>query len=138
METRTEGSAQADFVSHVRAQAARYARGRSCTYLRGVGRELVEEVVTYEELDRDARAIAAWLATRPERDRPVLLLHADAIDFLPVFLGCLYAGVIAVPAPLPHDARSMQRTVGMFDDADIGLVLTTAEALASLMAWGAD
>ena len=74
--------------------------------------------MTYEDLDRDARAIAAWLATRPERDRPVLL-HADAIDFLPVFLGCLYAGVVAVPAPLPHDAKSMQRTVRMFDDADI-------------------
>ncbi len=125
MATRTEGPAHADFVSHVRAQAARYARTRSYTYLRGVGRELVEEVVTYEELDRHARAIAAWLATRAERDRPVLLLHADAIDFLPAFLGCLYAGVIAVPAPLPHDAKSMQRTVGMFDDADIGLVLTT-------------
>jgi acyl-CoA synthetase (AMP-forming)/AMP-acid ligase II len=138
METRTEGPGPADFVSHVRAQAARYARTRSYTYLRGVGRELVEEVVTYEELDREARAIAAWLATRPERDRPVLLLHADAIDFLPVFLGCLYAGVVAVPAPLPHDAKSMQRTVGMFDDADIGLVLTTEAFLATLTTWAAD
>ena len=138
MATRTEGPAHADFVSHVRAQAARYARARSYTYLRGVGRELVEEVVTYEELDRHARAIAAWLATRAERDRPVLLLHADAIDFLPAFLGCLYAGVIAVPAPLPHDAKSMQRTVGMFDDADIGLVLTTQASLATLTAWAAD
>lgn len=138
MGTRTEGSGQADFVSHVRAQAARYARTRSFTYLRGVGRELVEEVVTYEQLDRDARAIAAWLATRPERDRPVLLLHADAIDFLPVFLGCLYAGVVAVPAPLPHDAKSMARTVGMFDDADIGLVLTTEAFLATLTTWAAD
>jgi acyl-CoA synthetase (AMP-forming)/AMP-acid ligase II len=138
MATRTEGSGQADFVSHVRAQAARYARTRSYTYLRGVGRELVEEVVTYEELDREARVIAAWLATRPERDRPVLLLHADAIDFLPVFLGCLYAGVVAVPAPLPHDAKSMQRTVGMFDDADIGLVLTTEAFLAPLTTWAAD
>jgi acyl-CoA synthetase (AMP-forming)/AMP-acid ligase II len=138
MATRTEGPEQADFVSHVRAQAARYARTRSFTYLRGVGRELVEEVVTYEQLDRDARAIAAWLATRLERDRPVLLLHADAIDFLPAFLGCLYAGVVAVPAPLPHDAKSMQRTVGMFDDADIGLVLTTESSLATLTAWAAD
>jgi acyl-CoA synthetase (AMP-forming)/AMP-acid ligase II len=138
MASRTDGPEQADFVSHVRAQAARYARTRSCTYLRGVGRELVEEVVTYEQLDRDARAIAAWLATRPERDRPVLLLHADGIDFLPAFLGCLYAGVIAVPAPLPHDAKSMQRTVGMFDDADIGLVLTTEGSLASLTAWAGD
>ncbi|MDP1848689.1 MAG: fatty acyl-AMP ligase [Solirubrobacteraceae bacterium] len=138
MAIRTEGTAPADFVSHVRAQAAHHARTRSYTYLRGVGRELVEEVVTYEDLDRGARAIAAWLATRPERDRPVLLLHADAIDFLPAFLGCLYAGVVAVPAPLPHDARSMQRTVGMFEDADIGLVLTTQASLGPLTTWAAD
>ncbi len=138
MGNRTEGTAHADFVSHVRARAARYARTRSYTYLRGVGRELVAEVVTYEQLDRDARAIAAWLATRPERDRPVLLLHADGIDFLPAFLGCLYAGVVAVPAPLPHDAKSMQRTVGMFDDADIGIVLTTEAALAQITTWAAD
>jgi acyl-CoA synthetase (AMP-forming)/AMP-acid ligase II len=134
----TEGSGQANFVSHVRAQAARYGRTRSYAYLRGVGRELVEEVVTYEDLDRRARAIATWLASRPERDRPVLLLHADAIDFLPAFLGCLYAGVVAVPAPLPHDAKSMQRTVGMFDDADIALVLTTQASLGSLTAWGSE
>jgi acyl-CoA synthetase (AMP-forming)/AMP-acid ligase II len=138
MATRTDGPGQADFVSHVRAQAARYAQSRSCTYLRGVGRELVEEVLTYEQLDRDARAIAAWLAARPERGRPVALLYADAIDFLPAFLGCLYAGVVAVPAPLPNDAKSMQRTVGMFDDADIGLALTTQASLDSLTAWAAD
>jgi acyl-CoA synthetase (AMP-forming)/AMP-acid ligase II len=138
MATRTDGPGHADFVSHVRAQAVRYARTRSLTYLRGVGRELVDEVVTYEQLDRDARAIAAWLATRPERDSPVLLLYADAIDFLPAFLGCLYAGVVAVPAPLPHDVKSMRRTVGMFDDAGIGLVLTTQASLATLTTWAAD
>ena len=115
----TTGQRHADFVSHIRAQVARYAGTRSYTYLGEVGRELTEDVVTFDELDRDARAIAAWLATRPERDRPVLLLYPDGIDFLRAFLGCLYAGAIAVPAPLPHDGRSMQRTVGMFDDADI-------------------
>jgi acyl-CoA synthetase (AMP-forming)/AMP-acid ligase II len=127
-----------DFVSHVRAQVERYSTTRSYTYLREVERDLVEEVVTYEDLDRDARAIAAWLVTRPERDRPVLLLYLDAIDFLRAFLGCLYADVVAVPAPLPHDARSMERTVGMFDDADIGLVLTTEAFVGPLTAWATD
>jgi acyl-CoA synthetase (AMP-forming)/AMP-acid ligase II len=125
-------------VSHIRAQVDRYAGTRRITYLRETGRELIEEVATYEDLDRDARAMAAWLATRPERDRPVLLLYLDAIDFLRTFLGCLYAGVVAVPAPLPHDARSLQRTAGMFDDADIGLVLTTDAFLQPLIAWATD
>ncbi|MDX6553714.1 MAG: hypothetical protein QOH74_2202, partial [Gaiellales bacterium] len=127
-----------DFVSHVRAQVARFGDTRAYTYLREVDRELIEERVTYTALDRDARAIAAWLAGRPEATRPVMLLYVDGIDFLRAYLGCLYAGVIAVPAPLPIDERSMQRSVGMFDDADVGLVLTTTVVLDLLTAWLSD
>jgi acyl-CoA synthetase (AMP-forming)/AMP-acid ligase II len=134
----TTTSRSADFVSHVRAQVARYADTRSYTYLRETGREVTEDVVTFTELDREARAIAAWLANRPERDQPVLLLYVEGIDFLRAFLGCLYAGTVAVPAPLPHDARSMQRTVGMIDDAGVRLVLTTEALCAPLTAWADD
>ncbi|AWK75588.1 AMP-binding protein [Rhodococcus oxybenzonivorans] len=124
-----------DFVSHVRAQAATYGEERSYTYHREVGRELVEEVLTYRQLDQDARAIASWLSTRPEAHRPVMLLYVDGIDFLRAFLGCLYAGVVAVPAPVPHDARSMARVATMFEDADVGLVLTTSAIEELLTAW---
>ena len=124
-----------DFVSHVRAQVERFGDTRAYTYLREVDRELVEERVTYADLDADARAIAAWLAERPEADSPVLLLYIDGIDFLRAYLGCLYAGVIAVPAPLPTDERSMQRSAVMFDDAGIGLVLTTSAIVDPLTAW---
>ncbi|MFE3289374.1 fatty acyl-AMP ligase [Rhodococcus sp. NPDC059234] len=115
-----------EFVSYVRMQATAYGDGRAYTYYREVGLDLFEEVHTFRELDRRARATAAWLGGQPEADRPVLLLYVDAIDFLPAFLGCLYAGVVAVPAPLPHDAESRRRLAGMLDDADIGMVLTTS------------
>jgi len=124
-----------DFVSHVRAQVAVYGDDRSYTYHREVGRELVAEEVTYRDLDRDARALAVWLSTRPEAEHPVMLLYVDGIDFLRAFLGCLYAGVVAVPAPVPHDARSMQRVATMFDDADVRLVLTTAAVAEPLDTW---
>jgi acyl-CoA synthetase (AMP-forming)/AMP-acid ligase II len=124
-----------DFVSLVRAQVERFGETRAYTYLRQDGRELVEDRVTYSELDASARAIAVWLRRRPEADRPVLLLYVEAIDFLRAFLGCLYAGTVAVPAPLPTDARSMQRSARMFEDADIGLVLTTAAVEEPLTSW---
>jgi acyl-CoA synthetase (AMP-forming)/AMP-acid ligase II len=127
-----------DFVSHVRAQVGAHGDTRSYTYHREVGLELVEEVLSFREIDRRARATAAWLSQRPEADRPVLLLYLDSIDFLPAFLGCLYAGVIAVPAPLPHDQQSTQRVAGMLDDADIGLVLSTSAYAELLTAWIAD
>jgi acyl-CoA synthetase (AMP-forming)/AMP-acid ligase II len=127
--------ASADFVSLVRGQVESFGDTRAFTYLREVDRELVEDRVGYAQLDSDARAIAGWLAQRPEADRPVLLLYIDGIDFLRAFLGCLYAGVIAVPAPIPTDARSLKRSAAMFDDAGIGLVLTTSAVLEPLTAW---
>ena len=127
--------ASKDFVSYVRGQVETFGDTRAFTYLRDVDRELVEDRVDYAHLDADARAIAAWLAQRPEADRPVLLLYIDGIDFLRAFLGCLYAGVIAVPAPIPTDARSIARSAAMFEDAGIGLVLTTSAVVAPLTAW---
>ena len=100
---------QPSYVHHVRQQVSVYGETRSYTYLSESGRELAEEIVTYRELDRDARAIAAWLAGRPESTEPVVLLYLDGMAFLRAFLGCLYAGVVAVPAPLPHDERSTDR-----------------------------
>ncbi|MEV0298884.1 fatty acyl-AMP ligase [Nocardia sp. NPDC050710] len=118
---------QPSYVHHVRRQVSEYGDTRSYTYLREVGRELVEEIVTYRELDRDARAIAAWLADRPESAQPVLLLYLDGMAFLRAFLGCLYAGVVAVPAPVPHDERSTERVAGVIADSGARLVLTTAD-----------
>ncbi|MET8779605.1 fatty acyl-AMP ligase [Nocardia sp. NPDC004654] len=123
------------FVAHLRGQAAAYGDTRSYTYLREVGRELVEEVATYRELDRDAMALAEWLARHDDADRPVLLLYPPGLEFLRAFLGCLYAGVIAVPAPAPHDERSIRRLLGMIEDAGARLILTTAEFREPLAAW---
>ncbi|WP_109524721.1 MULTISPECIES: fatty acyl-AMP ligase [Nocardia] len=117
---------QPGYVQHVRQQVLVYGDTRAYTYLREAGRELTEEVVTYRELDRDARAVAAWLADRPESAEPVVLLYLDGMEFLRAFLGCLYAGVIAVPAPLPHDERSTERVAAVIADCGAELVLTTA------------
>jgi acyl-CoA synthetase (AMP-forming)/AMP-acid ligase II len=126
---------QSNFVAHVRAQVATYGDARSYTYIRDNGGELVEEVLTYAQLDRHARSIATRLNQHEQASKPVLLLYSDAIDFLPAFLGCLYGGVVAVPAPFPHDARSMRRVVGMLDEADIGLVLTTSASRDQVRSW---
>ncbi|BDT92325.1 MULTISPECIES: fatty acyl-AMP ligase [Nocardia] len=118
---------QPTYVHHVRQQISDYGTTRSYTYLHEAGRELREEVLTYLELDHDARAVAAWLADRPEAAQPVVLLYHDGLAFLRAFLGCLYAGVIAVPAPLPHDERSAHRVAGIVSDSGAELVLTTGD-----------
>ncbi|GEM33088.1 polyketide synthase [Nocardia neocaledoniensis NBRC 108232] len=118
---------QASYVHHVRQQFERYGDDRRYVYLRESGRELVEDAVTYRALDRDARAFAQWLSQRPEATRPVVLLYLDGMAFLRAFLGCLYAGVVAVPAPLPHEERAAHRVRGIVADSGAELVLTTAD-----------
>ncbi|UGT44215.1 fatty acyl-AMP ligase [Nocardia yamanashiensis] len=123
------------FVSHVRRQTEAYGDTRHYTFLREQQRGLAEEAVSYRELDRDARAMAVWLAQRPEAGQPVLLLYPPGLEFLRAFLGCLYAGVIAVPAPIPHDARSMARVAGILADTGAELVLTVGAFAEPLTAW---
>jgi len=67
--------------------------------------------LTYEELDKQARAIGATLLSlRASTDR-ALLLYPPGLEFITAFFGCLYAGVVAVPAPLsrPHPTNVRER-----------------------------
>ena len=63
------------------------------------------QVLTYRDLDLRARTIAAaFQANAAVGDRAVLLLPSGP-DYVAAFFGCLYAGVIAVPAYPPESSR---------------------------------
>ncbi|MEV0172426.1 fatty acyl-AMP ligase [Streptomyces sp. NPDC050803] len=94
------------------------------------------EHVTYAALDTRARRIAVWLRTRGAADRQVLLLYPPGTGFVAAFLGCLYAGAVAVPAPLPTDqGRQLARVSGILRDAEAAAVLTSPELAQALEAW---
>jgi len=114
-------------VTCLRARFETFGDTRSYTHLYESGRALAEDVTTFGDLDRGAREVAAWLSSRPEARRPVLLLFEPGVQFWRAFLGCLYAGVVAIPAPLPHDQRGMNRLAGILRDADSSLALTTTK-----------
>ncbi|MCF1592219.1 fatty acyl-AMP ligase [Streptomyces muensis] len=102
-----------------------------------VGGELVEvERLGYAQLDARARAVGAWLAGRTPPGARVLLMYPAGLEFLTVFLGCLYAGRVAVPAPLPDtDRRALERAAGIIRDAEVDLVLSDAAHRPALAAW---
>jgi 8-amino-7-oxononanoate synthase len=81
--------------------------------------------LTYRELDRQARAIGAWLQSRQLAGQRALLLYPAGLDFIVAFFGCLYAGVIAVPVYPPRRNRSMNRIQAIADDAEAKVALTT-------------
>ena len=85
------------------------------------------ETSTFGDLDRRARAIASHLADEGLTGKPAVLLFPPGMEFAAAFFGCLYAGVIAVPA-YPPDLRRLDRTLarlmGIVRDAGAAVVLT--------------
>ncbi|BAJ28570.1 MULTISPECIES: fatty acyl-AMP ligase [Kitasatospora] len=83
----------------------------------------------YAELDAAARRLAVLLADRGVAGGRVLVLQSETANFVSSVLGCLYAGAVAVPAPVPGNRRNHdERTLGILKDAAISLVLTDRAA----------
>ncbi|MBC7978845.1 MAG: AMP-binding protein, partial [Myxococcales bacterium] len=88
-------------IALVRHNALRFADQPAVSLVRDLDREGGTTTLTYAALDHTARAVAAWLQTRFAPGERVLLLYPVGVHFVPAFLGCVYAGMIAVPAPMP-------------------------------------
>lgn len=85
--------------------------------------------LSYAELDRAARRVAGWLLDRGLTREHVLIVQSDPERFAVSFLGCLYAGAVAVPAPPPVGRRSHHdRVLGVVKDAGVRLVLTDRQS----------
>jgi acyl-CoA synthetase (AMP-forming)/AMP-acid ligase II len=89
------------------------------------------ERTTYAELDRDAHNIACELFRfRGER---ALLLYPPGHNFIRALLGALYAGVVAIPSPLPStQSLSTVRLRNIMADADPIAILTESSYKAGL------
>jgi acyl-CoA synthetase (AMP-forming)/AMP-acid ligase II len=90
--------------------------------------------LTYAQLDQRARAIAAWLQSQDASGTRVLLLYPPGLDYIAAFFGCLYAGVIAVPAYPPRLNRSLARIQAIVADAQATSALTTSALLPRIAA----
>lgn len=72
--------------------------------------------LTFGELHHGACSVATWIQEHELVGERVLLLYPPGLDFIIGFLGCLYAGAIAVPAYPPHPRRSDPRLEAIFED----------------------
>lgn len=80
--------------------------------------------LTYGQLWSRSLAMARALTERVRPGSRVLLLFPTAPEFAPAFLGCLAAGVIAVPVPLPIDEGSRRRVLNVARDCEVSLVVS--------------
>ncbi|RYZ32022.1 MAG: hypothetical protein EOO72_15930, partial [Myxococcaceae bacterium] len=86
--------------------------------------------LTFGQLDQKARAIAAVLQQGSAVGERALLLQPPGLDFIAAFMGCLYAGLIAVPAYTPGRGnlkRTLPRLLSIAASAQPSVVLTSRE-----------
>ncbi|MCI0492199.1 MAG: AMP-binding protein [Planctomycetes bacterium] len=88
--------------------------------------------ITFSELDRRARAIAARLQLELKPGDRALLVYPAGLDFIAAFFGCLYAGIVAVPATYPKPKRPLPRLNRIAADCDAHVALSTSQTLATL------
>ncbi|HVG90788.1 MAG TPA: fatty acyl-AMP ligase, partial [Alphaproteobacteria bacterium] len=111
-------------------------RVRDCpdraAYIFLAGEDLRQSSLTYRELDLRAKSIATVLQGLKAQGERALLLYPPGLEFIAAFFGCLYAGVIAVPAYPPRLNRNALRIVSIAKDSQATLALTSADVLSRL------
>jgi acyl-CoA synthetase (AMP-forming)/AMP-acid ligase II/acyl carrier protein len=110
-------------------QAANQPDGLAYVYLDE--RDGLSEI-TFGQLDRRARAIAARLQLELNSGDRALLVYPAGLEFIAAFFGCLYAGVVAVPATYPKPKRPMPRLQRIALDCDAHVALSSAQTLTTL------
>lgn len=119
----------ATLVALLRQRAVEQAEMRAYTLVLD---DTLEVDLSYGELDRQARAVAARLQQLGAAGERALLLYQPGAEYIVGFLGCLYAGVVAVPAYPPNPmrlGRTLPRLQAIANNAGARFALTTAAIL---------
>jgi len=100
------------FVDLVRDRSQSTPEKKIFTFLESEAKEIGS--LTYSELDVQARSIAYRLLSQGYKNKSVLLVFQPGLDFICGFIGCLYAGVRAVPVHPPTE-RHLDRLKAVVD-----------------------
>jgi acyl-CoA synthetase (AMP-forming)/AMP-acid ligase II len=100
------------------------------TYLEEGEREA--NSINYLDLDKKSRSVAVHLQSLLSPEDRVLLLYPSGLDFIVAFFGCLYAGIVAIPAYPPRRNQNTSRLESIIMDARPKAVLTKSDLLESI------
>ncbi|HYP52685.1 MAG TPA: fatty acyl-AMP ligase, partial [Pyrinomonadaceae bacterium] len=114
-------------VELLRLRARRQPEQTAYTFLADGERE--ELSLTYAQLERRARSVAAYLQHTGARGERVMLLYPPGLDFVAGFFGCLFAGAVAVPAYPPRANQNLLRLQTIVEDTRPVAVLTNSSVL---------
>src|SRR5215470_1770269 len=91
--------------------------------------------LTFAQLRRRARAVAAYLQEMRAQNERALLLYPAGLDYIVAFYACLYGKAVAVPAYPPRMNQNLIRLLSIVDDARPTVALTTSAVSYRLQNW---
>jgi acyl-CoA synthetase (AMP-forming)/AMP-acid ligase II len=100
------------------------------TYLRRG--EFEDASFTYQELADAGRGWARGFLGTHDTKEPVLLVYPPGPEFFVAILGCLFAGVVAAPLPVPRPGESLHRLQQIISRTQFGALISTRTTLASI------
>lgn len=115
-----------NLIDVLRLRAAEQSNQVAFAYVHGD--QSPDTILTYGQLERRARAIAACLQGMGLKGQRVLLAYPHGVEFIAGFFGCLFAGCTAVPTSLPH-RRTLDRFRAIAIDSGARLVLSSTPAV---------
>jgi 8-amino-7-oxononanoate synthase len=102
-------------------------------FLGGDGAE--DGILDFAGLRRRALAVAAAIRAHADAGDRTVLLVPPGLDYVAAFFGCLYAGVVAVPAYPPNPRRADPRVTSIIADSGARVALVHAALAARLESW---
>jgi len=102
------------------------SQGEKTAYIYLKDGENKEVVLTYRELETQAKAIAIQLKQLVEPGSRVLLIYSysGCLEFIRAFFGCLYAGLVAVPCHPPKNRLTTIELKTRLQSAEAKVLLT--------------
>ena len=112
-------------VELLQSNAVKFPEKQAFCFYRGDGESEIS--LTYRALHERAKAIGAHLQQMTAPRECVLLFYPPGLEFIEAFLGCLYAGVVAVPVALPARNRSTAHIEAILNASNPSSILSTAK-----------
>lgn len=125
---------KATLADIVRWRAQHQSQRNAFTFL--LDGETQEARWSYADVDLRAQTIQSALQSLLPTGERALLMYPPGLEYIAAFLGCLYAGIVAVPMYPPRNNRSLQRLQTIVQDAKASVVLTTDAIYQSVAAYG--
>ncbi len=130
---------EATLASMLRTRAASAQRGAGFSFLTYRNADDPDVVrLSFGELFVRARAVAASLQASCARGARALIVCPPGFDYIAAFFGCQLAGMVAVPAYPPRNAKHLPRLRAIMEDAGVAAALVTDELVARLGDWAGD